>query len=74
MEGVIETVRVAFTLTGEVEVSQWTKKEKNLSYKKHSGLGVSMCIVVVGLWGWQTIADNVRVWRRNSEWSERWRD
>lgn len=51
VEGVIETVRVAFTLTREVEVNQWTKKEKNLSYKKHSGLGVSMYVVVVELWG-----------------------
>lgn len=74
MERVIETVRVAFTLTREVEVSQWTKKEKNLSYKKYSGLGVSTCPVMMGLWGWQTVADNVRVWRRNSEWNETWRD
>lgn len=28
VEGVIETVRVAFTLTREVEVNQWTKKGK----------------------------------------------
>lgn len=74
MKGVIETLRVAFTLTREVEVTQQTNKEKNLSYKKHSGLGVSMYAVAVGFWGWQTVADNVRVRRRNLEWNEPWRD
>ena len=52
MKGVIETVRVAFTLTTEEDIDQWTKKEKKLSYKNHSDLGVSTCAVVVNLWRW----------------------